>query len=130
LVLVELDLVMMVVGLGFLLVKMELHLILEHQLLQLPGAVVVQDPTLLVQQVVLVVVDLIGLVLEHLEEQAILHQLHLHKVILVELVQVQTLAAAAVVVPVVLALLDPHQALEMAELVFNYQEHLEILYQQ
>ena len=50
--------------------------------------VVVVDPMLLDRLVDLVVEDQIGQLLEHLEEQAILQQQHLHKVILVDLVQV------------------------------------------
>jgi hypothetical protein len=109
--------------------QLELHLILEHQSLQLLVVVVVVDPMLLDKMVDLVVEDQIGQLLEHLEEQAILQQQHLHKAILVEMVQVQMLAVVAVVALVVLVRMDLRQVVVLVELVFNYHQHLEILHQ-
>jgi hypothetical protein len=106
--------------------QLELIHILEHQSLQLLVAVVVVDPMLLDKLVVLVVEDQIGQLLEHLEEQAILQQQHLHKAVLVDLVQVQMLAAVVAVALLVLVRMDLRQVVVLVELVFNYQQHLEI----
>jgi hypothetical protein len=80
--------------------------------------------------VVLVVEDQIGQVLEQLEDQAILHQHHHHKVLVAVLDQDLMLAAAVAVVPVVLVEMDPHQVVELADLVFDFPQHLEILIRQ